>query len=113
MNVSEAFATAIRMVENDPSMAITYANSVLESVVKQINKKIVADYKPTETLSKQTTRLLDIIKKEEKDHIPEEIRRICKGLYNTTAAIEDLRSRKTMANGKTEDDYMLEEKMFA
>ena len=51
-NASETFEKAFREVENDPSLAIGLANSVLESIIKDILRaNQVSNYSEHDTLT--------------------------------------------------------------
>lgn len=109
----DTFTKAYKQIEEDPSTAIGLANSALESIIKEILKddRISSKVKGSETLYK----LSSIILKEFNlltEH-PSEIKKIGNSLLNINQAIEKIRSEKTYFHGKTDEDYLIEDKIYA
>lgn len=114
LTTSEIFEKAYKLVYEDPSMAISLANSALESLVKEIlnDERINVKYENGHTLKK----LINLICKafmERNGDLPQEMRTICSSLVSIGGTIEDLRSTKTIAHGKTATDYVVSNPLYA
>ena len=110
----DTFVKAYKQIETDPSLAVGLANSALESIIKEILKddRIVSKTTGGETLYKLSSIILkefDLTSTEN----PKEIKTIGNSLLAINQAIEILRSEKTNFHGKTTDDYLLSERIFA
>lgn len=109
------FEKAIKEVEEHPSSAIGYANSGLESILKEIlkdeNVSLVYDNK--KTLYNLTQDVLTVFSLFPKKQIPQEIKTLGSSLLSINQAIESIRSNKSMFHGKTEDDILIEDKIYA
>ncbi len=110
----DTFNKAYKQIEVDPSIAVGLANSALESIIKEILKddRINSQISGKETLY----RLSTIILKEfnlSTTECPKEIKKIGNSLLNINEAIEKLRSSKTYFHGKTDEDYLIEDKIYA
>jgi hypothetical protein len=107
------FEKACKQIETDPSLAIGLANSSLESIIKEILK----DERFSSKADKETLyKLAQLILKEFKlvgEDFPIEIKTIGSSLMSICQAIEKLRSEKTDFHGKTENDYLIDESVFA
>ncbi|PPK83792.1 abortive infection Abi-like protein [Neolewinella xylanilytica] len=108
------FVKAFKNVSEDPSLAVGLANSALESIIKEILKddRMSAKIKGNETLFKLT----EIILKEFQlhgDNIPSDIVSIGRGVININQKIESLRSTKTHFHGKTSQDYVISDSLYA
>lgn len=109
----DTFVKALKLIDNDPSLAVGLANSALESIIKEILKddRIASKISGGETLYKLTT----IILKEfnlKNDNLPTEIKTIGSSLLAINQAIEKLRSEKTNFHGKTTDDYLINDPIY-
>tara|TARA_R110000868_G_scaffold411622_3_gene706492 strand:+ start:7072 stop:7815 length:744 start_codon:yes stop_codon:yes gene_type:complete len=108
------FNKAVKLIETDPSTSIGLANSALESIIKEILKQdeISAKLKGGETLY----QLAIIVLKEFKlsgNEMPKEIKTIGTSLVTISQSIEKLRSEKTEFHGKTNEDYLIKESIYA
>lgn len=110
----DTFTKAFKQIETDPSIAIGLANSALESIIKEIlkDKRLKTKASGNETLY----RLSCIIIKEfnlNNSENPKEIKTIGNSLITICQAIETLRSEKTDFHGKTADDYLIKDSIYA
>ena len=110
----DTFTKAFKQIETDSSIAIGLANSALESIIKEILKDDRLKNKVTgnETLY----RLSCIILKEfnlNNSENPKEIKTIGNSLITICQSIETLRSEKTDFHGKTKDDYLIKDSIYA
>lgn len=108
------FNKSIKLIETDPSTAIGLANSALESIIKEILKddRFTSKVKGNFT----TNELARIIIKElfqTTENSPKEAKTICNNLISTCDTIEKMRSEKTNFHGKTEEDFVIEEPIYA
>jgi hypothetical protein len=110
----DTFNKAYKQVESDPSTAIGLANSALESIIKEILKddRIKSKIKGTETLYRLSIILFKEFNLTNTDH-PKEIKTIGTSLLTANQAIEKLRSEKTNFHGKTNDDPLVEDTLYA
>lgn len=110
---SQTFEKAYNNVETDPDLAIALAYSALESICKEIlnDKRVIITYDKNHTLPKLIStlckqfRLID-------DNLPIEIKTIGSSLINIAKSIEDIRSDKTKAHGKTDQDYRIQDSLY-
>lgn len=113
-----AFATferALKQTETHPDLAIGLANSALESIVKEILKddRLNVKSKPGDTLYKLTEHLLKALKIFPGAGVTSEIQQIGSSLMSACQGIENLRSDKTQFHGKTSDDVVIEDSIYA
>lgn len=110
---SQTFEKAYNNVEADPDLAIALAYSALESVCKEIlnDKKVIIKYERNLTLPKLVTTICKQFKLIDND-LPVELKTIGSSLINIAKAIEDLRSDKTKAHGKTDQDYRIQDSLY-
>lgn len=111
---SETFEKAYRLVYDDPSMAISLANSALESLIKEIlnDERINVQYEAKLTLKKLINLICKAFMDNDED-MPQEIRTICSSLISVGGTIDDLRSTKTIVHGKTTTDYVVSNPLYA
>src|SRR5699024_9835164 len=102
-------------VEEHPSSAIGLANSALESIIKEIIKddRIKAKLKGGETLYKLVSKILKEFQMFHNADLPKEIRDIGSSLMNISQNIEGIRSGKTEFHGKTKEDYIIQDPLYA
>lgn len=113
-----AFATferAFKQVEEHPSSAVGLANSALESIIKEILKDdcIKTKLKGGETLYKLVSKILKEFQMFPNADLPKEIRNIGSSLMNISQNIEGIRSGKTEFHGKTKEDYIIQDPLYA
>lgn len=112
---AQTFEKAYSNVEENPSIAIGLANSALESVIKEILKdqRIKIQWDQRETLSKLIGKICKAFRLDIDKNCPPEIKCIASSLIAAGKAIEDLRSDKTELHGKTDDDYIITDSLYA
>lgn len=111
---SATFEKAYKLVYDDPSMSISLANSALEGLIKEIlnDERISVKYENGHTLKKLMNTICKAFMDND-DDMPQEIRTICSSLASIGGTIEDLRSTKTIAHGKTTTDYVVSNPLYA
>lgn len=111
---SEIFEKAYKLVYEDPSMAISLANSALEGIIKEIlnDERINVQYEAKLTLKKLINLICKAFMDNDED-MPQEIRTISSSLIGISGTIEDLRSTKTIAHGKSATDYIVSNPLYA
>jgi len=110
----DTFTKAYKQIESDPSTAIGLANSALESIIKEILKdeRIKSKIKGTETLYQLSSAILKEFNFTSIEQ-PKEIKTIGNSLLTANQAIEKLRSEKTNFHGKTSEDFLIEDTIYA
>jgi len=110
----DTFTKAYKQIEQDPGLAIGLANSALESIIKEIMKddRISAKLNGNETLYKLALTIIKEFKLSDDNH-PKELKTIGTSLVTIGQAIETLRSEKTNFHGKTTDDYLITDGLYA
>lgn len=111
----DTFVKAYKQIETDPSLAIGLANSALESIIKEILKddRINSKIKGNDTLYKLTEAILKEFALYPNSNIPEEIKTIGSSLLASCQSIESIRSKKTNFHGKTNEDIVITEPLYA
>jgi len=111
----ESFDKAIKQIEEDPDLAISMANSTLESIIKHIleNADITTKYNPKDTLGKLCESLLKEFQMFPNSDLPSEVKTIGSSLISVANHIETLRSTKTRAHGKAKKDYLIDDPLYA
>lgn len=112
---SETFEKAFKQIEEHPDIAIGLANSALESILKTILKdeRINIGSPEKKTLYDLTSELLKQFSLFPKNEMPNEIKTIGSSFLAINQSIEKLRSGKTNFHGKTDDDYIIQDPMYA
>lgn len=110
-----SFEKALKNVEENPSLAIGLANSTLESIIKHIleNDDIKIENNKKNTLYDLTQNILKEFSLYPNTEMPAEIRDIGSGLLKVIQGVEKLRSEKTEFHGKTKDDYVITDPLYA
>ncbi|MGE5480685.1 MAG: abortive infection family protein [Chloroflexota bacterium] len=108
-----AFSKAYKMIYEDPSSAVGFANSALESIIKEIlqDKRISEKTTGSETLTKLTSIIIKEYGLKNEEH-PKEIKTIASSLIAINQAIESLRSDMTHFHGKTKEDYLINDPIY-
>lgn len=111
---NDIFEKAYKLVYDDPSMAIGLANSALESLIKEIlsDERINVKHENGHTLKKLINLICKAFMDNDED-MPQEIRTISSSLIGISGTIEDLRSTKTIAHGKSATDYIVSNPLYA
>jgi len=111
----DTFVKAYKQIETDPSLAIGLANSALESIVKEILKddRINSKTKGGETLYELSKIILKEFSLFPDSVLPKEIKTIGSSFLSANQSIEGLRSEKTNFHGKTTEDYLITEPLYA
>ena len=114
-NASTSFEKAFQNIEEDPAESVGYANSVLESIIKEILKDQRFDIDATKLTN---GKLVEAILKEfglnpNSPQMPDEIKSIGSSLTTVSKAIEDLRSDKTSFHGHDSEKYLIDEPLYA
>jgi hypothetical protein len=113
-NSFDAFEKALKQIEEHPDIAIGLANSSLESIIKEILKDDRINTKSNNKTLYDLTK--DILKEFEmfpNNTIPEEIKHIGSSFLKINQSIEKLRSEKTNLHGKTNEDYIVDNPLYA
>jgi len=114
LTASATFEKAFKDLESHPEISIGLANSALESIIKHILVEFKPkDYSEKDTLYNQTQCLLKAFTLYPNSDLPAEIRDIGSGLLKVNQAIEKLRSEKTTLHGKTSEEYVVSEPLYA
>ncbi len=111
----KTFMKSFKQIETDPSVSIGLANSALESIIKEIlkDKRLNIELKGHETLYDLTKAILKAFAIYPEPNMPKEIRTIGSSLLAINKSIEDLRSDKTLFHGKTDEDYIVSDSLYA
>jgi hypothetical protein len=111
----DTFKKALKQIETHPDIAIGLANSALESIIKEILKddRISSNLKGSETLYSLASEILKIFQLFPNSNMPVEIRTVGSSLLSMGQSIEKLRSEKTNIHGKTNDDYIVHDSLYA
>ena len=109
------FERAFKQTESHPDIAIGLANSALESIIKEIlkDKHLNVKFKSGDTLYKLTEHILKALKTFPGSLVPTEIQKIGSSLMAASQGIENLRSDKTQFHGKTTEDILIEDSIYA
>jgi hypothetical protein len=112
---SQVFEKAFKDIESDPADAIGFANSALESIIKEIllDSRIEVVANNNDTLYKLTDNVLKAFKLFPENNLPIEIRTIGSSLLAISKSVESLRSNQTDMHGKTKDDLKIDDSMYA
>jgi len=108
------FTKAYEQIKSNPGLGIGLANSALESIIKEILKDERIRRKTTgrETLYQLASIILKEFNLTSTEH-PKEIKTIGNSLLSVSQAIETLRSDKTDFHGKTDDEYVIRDPIYA
>ena len=113
--VSKILDSAYGKIATEPDVAIGLANSALESIIKEILKATNSqeNWTSKNTLSSLIKTICDEFKFKTTADFPIQLRRISSSLIAACSAIEELRSGMTSVHGKTDEDYMINNPMYA
>lgn len=112
---SQTFEDAFKQIEEHPDIAIGLVNSALESIIKEILKdeRIKISLRGSETLYFLVGEVLKFFQLYPNSDIPKEIRTIGSSLLTISKSIEEIRSSKTKFHGKTGEDYIVGDSIYA
>ncbi|MBS7576099.1 abortive infection family protein [Enterococcus sp. MMGLQ5-2] len=115
-NASTSFEKAFHNIEKDPAESVGNANSVLESIIKEILRdERFSDIDASKLTNGKLVK--EILKKFELNsnsvEMPNEMKSIGNSLTSVSKAIEDLRSDKTLHHGQDSDKYLIDEPLYA
>lgn len=112
---SENFEEAFHKIEENPKSSVGLANSTLESIIKEILKdeRFETRFSGNKSLQELTKLLMKEFQLMPNSNLTKEINTIGSSLLGISKAIEDLRSDKTNFHGKTDDDYVIEDSLYA
>lgn len=112
---SQTFEKAFKNVDTDPSLAIGLANSALESIIKKIleDKRIDVQWNEKDTLYSLVRTICKVFQLNTEGSCPLEIKTIASSLISSCKAIEDLRSGKTEFHGKTDENKIVSDPLYA
>ncbi len=112
---SRTFEDAFKQIEEHPDIAIGLVNSALESIIKEILKdeRVKISLKGSETLYSLVGEVLKFFQLYPNSDIPKEIKTIGSSLLSISKGVEELRSSKTKFHGKTDDDYIINDSLYA
>ncbi len=112
---SRTFEDAFKQVEEHPDIAIGLVNSALEGILKEIlkDRRVKVSLKGSETLYSLVGEILKFFQLYPNSDIPKEIKTIGSSLLSLSKSVEDLRSNKTKFHGKTNEDYIVSDPIYA
>jgi hypothetical protein len=115
---AKTFELAFRKVYAEPNIAVSLANSALESVMKEIlqSERITniqyCEKDTLETLVKKCLTAFELFPYND-GNIPKDIKQLGSGLIKSCQAVENLRSARTLAHGKTDNDIIIDDPILA
>ncbi len=115
-NASKSFEKAFQNIEEDPQEAVGSANSILESIIKEIlSDDRFADIDSSKATSgklvKQILKAFQL--NPDSPELPDEMKAIGSSLITVAKAIEDLRSDKTLHHGQESEKYLIDQPLYA
>lgn len=114
-NARDVFSDAIMNVYSNPEDSVLDASSALDGLLKLIlsDSEVSKSSRKPEGLSKRFDDALSTLKLTKKSGAPEEIYKISSSLNNIAKEIDNLRSNKTNSHGKLQDEYVVDDPLFA
>ena len=112
----ENFQKEYNSVYKDPALAISLANSTLESIIKHILKSgkfSNVSYNKNDTLYELTGKLLKRLEFFPTKTLRKNIRNIGSSLLKLSKEIEELRSDATFSHGKEKNDYIIDSSLYS
>lgn len=115
-NASKSFEKAFHNIEIDPAESVGNANSVLESIMKEILsdsrfRNIDSTNKTSGKLVKEILNVFNI--NLDNKTLPNEMKSMSSALITISKAIEDLRSDKTLHHGQDSTKYLIDQPLYA
>lgn len=110
-----SFEKALKQIEQNPDLAVSLANSTLESIIKHIlqDENLSTKLNKNNTTYDLTQDILKEFKIFPNKESQDEIKVIWNWLLKACQSIEKLRSDKTLSHWKVKDDYIIEEPLYA
>lgn len=114
-NASTSFEKAFHNIETDPQEAVGHANSVLESIIKEIlSDERFEDIEYSEKNKHLVRQILKVFQLNPgSPKMPDEMKAIGSSLITVSQAIEDLRSDKTLHHGQESEKYLIDQPLYA
>ncbi|MCD8914660.1 abortive infection family protein [Staphylococcus simulans] len=115
-NAAISFEKAFQNIEVDPAEAIGNANSVLESIIKEILlDKRFSNINPSRmTMNKLIKEIIKVFELHIENHeVPTELKAIGSALTTVAKSIEDIRSDKTLSHGQASNKYLINKPIYA
>lgn len=116
-NASTSFEKAFQNIEKSPADAVGNANSVLESIIKEILSD--SRFAHISVVSNATSKklILEILKvfqlNPDSPELPSQMKSISSSFITVAKAIEDLRSDNTLFHGQNSEKYLISEPLYA
>lgn len=111
------FDRAIKNVYESPDQAVALASSALDGIIKTILRHESLSSKTPAIKNKALTKQVSAIIKEfgfdDKATAPQEIITLASQLRGIGTVVDDLRSDKSTAHGKTDEDYVIDDPLWA
>lgn len=111
------FERAVKNVYENPDQAVALATSALDGIIKSILKHEAlatkAETIKNKALPKQVAAIIKEFGFDDKNTAPQEIITLASQLRSIGTVVDDLRSDKSMAHGKTDDDYVIDDPLWA
>lgn len=111
------FERAVKNVYENPDQAVVLASSALDGIIKSILKHeslaSKAEAIKNKALPKQVAAIIKEFGFDDKASAPQEIITLASQLRSMGTVVDDLRSDKSMAHGKTDDDYVIDDPLWA
>lgn len=116
-NASTSFEKAFQNIEKNPADAVGNANSVLESIIKEILSDIRFTHisvVSNATSKKLVQEILKVFQLNPDSHeLPSQMKSISSSFITVAKAIEDLRSDNTLFHGQDSEKYLISEPLYA
>lgn len=116
-NASTSFEKAFQSIEKNPADAVGNANSVLESIIKEILSD--SRFSHISVVSNASSKKLvqEILKvfqlNPDSPELPNQMKPISSSFVTVAKAIEDLRSDNTLFHGQDSKKYLISEPLYA
>ena len=116
-NASTSFEKAFQNIEKNPADAVGNANSVLESIIKEILSD--GRFAHISDVSNASSKKLvqEILKvfqlNPDSPELPSQMKPISSSFVTVAKAIEDLRSDNTLFHGQDSEKYLISEPLYA
>ena len=116
-NASTSFEKAFQNIEKNPADAVGNANSVLESIIKEILSDSRFAHIPVVSNASSKKLVQEILKvfqlNPDSPELPSQMKSISSSFVTVAKAIEDLRSDNTLFHGQASEKYLISEPLYA